>query len=150
MSEAPTHSARHAASPRIACALALLAASPASAHIALLAQSKRDLTPIMLWLGVLVAIVIGGGLAILWYRRAVLGKDSPDHADQGLMANLRALRDSGKITTEEFDAMRKSMVRKAAARHIPGDAKEPKPKPVRTVKPSGTQPPAAPPAGESR
>lgn len=92
---------------------------------------SRDLGPMMLWLGVLMVIVIGAGLGVMWYRRRVLEADSADAAEHGLMAQLRTMRDEGMISPAEYDAMRKSMARKAAARHAP-DSPQPRRHPVRT------------------
>lgn len=94
----------------------------------------------MTWLGVLILVVIAGGLVVMWYRRTLLAKDNPDAAEQGLMASLRAMRDKGEISAEEFDAMRRSMVRKAASRHQ-SDRAEPRTTPMRTDRSAPTRTP---------
>lgn len=71
---------------------------------------------VLLWVGVLVVLAVVGGVAVLAFRRKLLGPGSDTPPEEGLMDSLRRMRDSGQLTKEEFDAARKSMAMKAAAR----------------------------------
>jgi hypothetical protein len=66
----------------------------------------------VLWVGVLIVVAVVGGLAILYIRRRVLAEASDADAQGGLMESLRAMRDSGEISQQEFDAARSSMLRR--------------------------------------
>lgn len=57
------------------------------------------------------SITVLGGLAVLWYRKQVLSKQS--YQDPGsLMDEFRRMRDSGEITKEEYEATRKAIALK--------------------------------------
>ncbi len=84
-------------------------------------QGTHDVTPVFVWLGVLLVGMIAGGLLILWLRRRMLAKSDHD-AGAGLMDSIRKMRDTGQITTAEYDAMRQSMIRKTRE-HVASAAK---------------------------
>lgn len=66
--------------------------------------------------GILLALAILGGLAIVLVRKRTLANDPGDDVDGSLMDNLRdALRD-GTMTQEEFNAAKRSLVGKMTAR----------------------------------
>jgi hypothetical protein len=73
------------------------------------AARARSVTPVLIWVSALILVVLGLGLIILFMRRRLLVKDSADAA-AGLMDELRALRDQGRLSPEEYDAARKRMV----------------------------------------
>lgn len=77
-------------------------------------SSSAATSSAVLWIGVLVLMVLGGGLLVWLLRRKLLGNE-PTAADDGLLTDLRRLRDSGQMTPEEFDAARKAMLRKFTA-----------------------------------
>lgn len=70
----------------------------------------------LVWVGVLLLVTILGGLAILWYRRRVLAREEASAQDAGAMESLRKMRDSGRMTQEEFDAVRRAMIAKIKSR----------------------------------
>ncbi|HYF15139.1 MAG TPA: SHOCT domain-containing protein [Phycisphaerales bacterium] len=86
---------------------------------ALVAQSgasQSAATNAVVWVVVLMAAVLGGAIAILLLRRRLLSRDAPGAADGSMIDQMRAMRDRGQMTDEEFDRLRKAMARKAAQR----------------------------------
>jgi len=79
------------------------------------AGGQRDISSFSLWLGVLIVGVVVAGVVLMWVRRRILSDPSGTDAGAGLMANLRRMRDSGEISTQEYDAARKAMATRAAA-----------------------------------
>jgi len=75
------------------------------------ASSASSMSAVM-WVGVLIVVAVVGGLAILYLRRRVLAEAGDADAQGGLMESLRAMRDSGEISQQEFDAARSSMLRR--------------------------------------
>ncbi len=69
-------------------------------------------TQVLIWVGVLIVVVAVGGGVLLAYRRRILDKGTQDQG--GLLDSLRAMRDSGHITPDEFDAARKRMAARVA------------------------------------
>lgn len=61
----------------------------------------------------LAGLALVGGLAIMLFRRKLLKGDDPA-ADETLFESLRRMRDSGQMSIEEYEAARKTMVKKAA------------------------------------
>lgn len=83
--------------------------------------ATRDVTSVMLWLGILIVVTIAGGLAVLAIRRRVLGRGS-ETEDQGtLMDSLRGMRDRGEMTPEEFEAAKRAMVERMRAAIAAGE-----------------------------
>ncbi len=74
-----------------------------------LAQSP-SLVPFLAWLGVAIAILAVAGVVLLLYRRKVLAKDAGRDEQAGLMDNLRAMRDRGELSPDEYDAAKRAMV----------------------------------------
>ncbi len=65
------------------------------------------------WIGVLIVIAVLGGLLVMRYRRTLFGAEEPlSDGTEGLMRTLRAMRDRGEISQEEFDATKRRMVEK--------------------------------------
>jgi hypothetical protein len=75
-----------------------------------------DPSRVFVWVGILIFATIAGGIAILFTRRRLLSRDSSTEDAAGLMQSLRSMRDSGKITPEEYDATRKSIAERAVGR----------------------------------
>lgn len=82
-----------------------------------LAQTK-SLLPFFAWLGVAIAGVALVGLAMMWYRRRVLSKGA-EGGGRDLMDGLRAMRDRGELTPEEYDAAKRAMVARLAGASPP-------------------------------
>lgn len=86
------------------------------------AQSKGDILPVVLWLGILIVVTIVGGLVVLAIRKRILARSS-DGADEGsLMDSLRAMRDRGELSPEEFEATRRAMIERVRSSLSPKDA----------------------------
>lgn len=68
---------------------------------------------VVVWVIVLIAVVMAGGLILVWLRRKIFAADQTDHAG-GLMESLRSMRDSGQMSQEEYDATRKAMAARMA------------------------------------
>ncbi len=95
----------------------------------------RDLTPFFGWLGVAIGVIVVAGSALLVYRRRVLSDDSARDAQSGLMDQLRAMRDRGDLTPEEYDAAKRAMVAR-----VSGSAAPPAPRassPADRIAPAG-------------
>lgn len=73
-----------------------------------IAQSGRRGDPIdvVVTVGILVAVVVGAGVAIMAIRRRLLSKSGALEAAGSLLDSLRAMRDRGEMTDEEYEAAR--------------------------------------------
>jgi hypothetical protein len=80
--------------------------------------------------GVAIAIIAVGGAVLLMYRRRVLAEDAGRDEQAGLMDNLRAMRDRGEMSSDEYDAAKRAMVARFS-----GPSAAASPPPVR--KPAG-------------
>lgn len=76
--------------------------------------AARPPTDIIVWVIALILLLLAGAMGIMMMRRALFSPDK-GAGETGLMDSLRAMRDRGQISEAEYDAMRKSMVRKAAS-----------------------------------
>lgn len=74
--------------------------------------------PYLLWVGLFLVVVIGAGLGVLAYRKAMLSTHAAD-SHSGILDGLRKMRDSGQISQAEYDATRKSIAARAAGRASP-------------------------------
>lgn len=74
------------------------------------APPKGDILPVVLWLGILIVITVAGGLIVLAIRKRILSKSSDAADEASLMDSLRALRDRGEMSNEEFEATRRAMI----------------------------------------
>lgn len=88
----------------------------ASAAIAVQESRQRggmpDLTPLFMWIGIAVVILVIAGVALMFLRRRVLGL-TDQTSEVGLMDDLRAMRDRGEISDEEYRSIRNTMVQRA-------------------------------------
>lgn len=89
----------------------------------LLAAAKT--VDVLIWVAVLILCVIGLGLAILAMRRRLLSRDADSDFQSGILDSLRAMRDEGRLTQEEYDAARRRMTARFA-----GKAERPAPSPA--------------------
>lgn len=102
--------------------------------------AELSIGPYLLWVAILIGVIIASTAGILLLRKKVLDPDSGRANRAGVLEELRTLRDSGKITTDEFDAARKRMVQRIAADAIGrGDVREGQPANGQTAR---KQPPA--------
>lgn len=79
-------------------------------------------TPTLVWVGILIVVVIVGSIIVMVVRRRVLAREAPASNDSTFMDELRAMRDRGEITPEEFEA-----AKRAAVRRLRGDVEGAKP-----------------------
>jgi hypothetical protein len=75
------------------------------------APSGAQTGEVLLWVGVLIAMIMAATIAILILRKRLLAEDT--QADSGsFMDELREARNRGEITPEEFDATRARLIEK--------------------------------------
>lgn len=101
----------------------------------LLAQAKPSPMPVILWSGFLIAVTVVGGALILWLRGKMMGGTMKGGEAAAGLTGLRALRESGQMSQEEFDAAKASL-----AHRMTGKAPR---RPVREPRPSGRAEPGA-------
>jgi hypothetical protein len=71
---------------------------------------------VLFWGVVLMGVVIAGTLVILAIRRVLKRQDAPAAADAGFsLSELRAMRDRGEITSEEYEQTRARVIAKVKA-----------------------------------
>jgi hypothetical protein len=73
----------------------------------------------LLWaLGILLLIVVVGGVALMVFRRRLTEKESGNKSmDAGFsLSDLRAMRDRGEITAEEYERTRARVVARVKGR----------------------------------
>jgi hypothetical protein len=80
------------------------------------AQAPRGADPtsqVLLAVGVCIALVIIGAVAVLLLRRTLFAKGTETEASNGLMDSIRKLRDEGKMSEDEYQAARRAMSARA-------------------------------------
>ena len=80
---------------------------------ALPARGRGNTGSIFVWVAVLIAVIMVGGLLLMWLRRRMFMGDYMEQAG-GLMESLRKMRDTGQMSQEEYDAARKAMAARVA------------------------------------
>ena len=75
-----------------------------------------DTSRIVFWVALLIGVVLVGSIAVFIVRRKLLSKDVSTGDDLGVLDSLRAMRDSGTMSDEEYAAARKAIVEKAGKR----------------------------------
>jgi hypothetical protein len=99
--------------------------------------AARDLGPYLIALGLMILVLMVATVGLLYFRSRVLGGRADSDHGAGLLQNLRAMRDRGEISIEEYDAARRAMVTRAAARNASAEMPLPAPTPPPRVKPAG-------------
>lgn len=85
---------------------------------ALAQTTSKSIGPVLINLGVLIAVVVAMGFIILLVRKWMLSVDRG--AESGsLFDDLKRLRDSGEISELEHDYLRKSIAAMAAGKEPP-------------------------------
>lgn len=64
------------------------------------------------WAAVLVVAAILGGFVILAVRKRMLSPERTEMDSEGLFDSLRRMRDSGEISTQEYDSARKRIIQR--------------------------------------
>lgn len=80
------------------------------------AIGAKSVTPALVLLGVLIAVVIALGLFLLMLRATMFRKDPGHSAHAGMFDHLRDMRDRGEISPEEFDAAKAAMVSRVSGK----------------------------------
>jgi hypothetical protein len=77
----------------------------------LLAQATKPYspTPVLIWVGVLIACAVFGGMVVVVLRKKMLDKQSASDASRSLMEHLRDAHARGEISDAEYEQARKSM-----------------------------------------
>jgi hypothetical protein len=83
--------------------------------------AAKSITPTLLLLGGLIVTVVAMGLVVVWVRGRMLAKEGMQN-QTGLLESLRAMRDRGEISIEEYDAARLGMAAKMAGKPRPAPA----------------------------
>lgn len=96
--------------------------------IAQSAKTKATQGEVILWVGILAALALLGGILIVWVRKRTLSKSNDANA-VSLMDNLRDMLAKGVITQAEFDATRRAMVKKISSASKAQSADQPRPQP---------------------
>ncbi|MFG0244080.1 MAG: SHOCT domain-containing protein [Phycisphaerales bacterium JB054] len=86
-------------------------------------MSGKELLPYILTIGVMIVLVMAAGIALYVVRGRLFGKDGPNQLDHGgVLETMRAMRDRGEISEEEYRTTQAALVAKAASkRHAAAD-----------------------------
>jgi len=88
----------------------LLAAAHAHASRPALVVGVEGLGAMLLWIGVLLALVVSATVGLIIARRKLLASDEPSGDEGFTLASLRKLRDAGQLTESEFESARQAMI----------------------------------------
>lgn len=83
-----------------------------------LAQSSGSTGQVLLWVGILIGAVITLSVVVLILRRRLLGPDRSLNNPASIMESLRAMRDRGELTPEEYERTRQAMIARATGKPI--------------------------------
>ncbi len=107
----PHDASRHA---RLAALTALLV--PGVAAMAQPSKQSPDSTlKVLLFIGLLIVVATAGGLLVLWVRRRILSRGADAESQASLLDGLRAMRDRGELSPEEYERARRSVVDRVRA-----------------------------------
>ncbi|QKK09253.1 MAG: SHOCT domain-containing protein [Planctomycetota bacterium] len=77
-------------------------------------MSGTDFLPYILTVGVMIVLVTAAGIALYVLRGRLFGKDGPNQLDHGgVLETMRAMRDRGEISEEEYRTTQAALVAKA-------------------------------------
>jgi len=79
----------------------------------------------LVWVGVLIGVVLVASIVVLFLRRRLFAKDTAGADPGSILESMRALRDSGRMTPEEYDRARETLVRRARGDAAPRPAVKP-------------------------
>jgi hypothetical protein len=101
------------------------------------ADAGRVESEVFKWGGILIALIVIGGGAIMFIRRRLRDAAANSGADAGFsLSDLRAMRDRGEITPEEYDLTRSRVIAK-----VKGKMAEPQKVTASPAHPTGEKPP---------
>jgi hypothetical protein len=77
---------------------------------------------ILLWVGVLIAVLVVLAIVLMALRRRLLLPDQPPEV--GMFEHLRRMREEGSISPEEYDAIRRRVATRLSGREseAPGES----------------------------
>ncbi len=92
--------------------------------------SPHQRNQVLLALGIMMGLVVIGYIAALIFRRRLNAADETDHSSNvGFsLSDLRAMRDQGEITPEEYEATRAKVIAKVKS-SVARASKDPPPPP---------------------
>lgn len=99
--------------------------------------ANTPVSSVLLWVGVLIAVILVGSLGVFALRRSVLGDAPASGDDAGLMDQMRRMVERGEMTQDEYDKARRTIVEKARAGF---DARPPAPPSARPPRGPGGDP----------
>lgn len=97
--------------------------------------ARPALTPLFIFLGLGVLVAVLATLAVLAIRRRILTRDSSVAGQNRLLDDLRAMRNRGDISPEEFDRARHLIASRLAGAPNPGAPAGPRPRPATPAEP---------------
>ena len=75
----------------------------------------KDLLPYILTIGVMIVLVMAAGIALYVVRNRLFGKGGSNQFDHGgVLETMRAMRDRGEISEEEYRTTQAALVARAA------------------------------------
>jgi hypothetical protein len=107
--------------PRVIMPVVVIAQS----RLAPVPSRSMDVGSIMLWVGVLVVVVVGGGLALFWIRRRLLGEDRQSAGDGVSLQTLRDMKARGELSDAEFEAAKAVVLQELGAQGKRGGPNDP-------------------------
>jgi hypothetical protein len=89
--------------------------------LSVLAQraSTKDLTEVLVLLGVLIGLVVLTGLLMLIVRRRMMSRNADAALGGSVFEDLRRMRDEAQISELEYEYLRRCLAAKAAGREPP-------------------------------
>lgn len=81
-------------------------------------SAQRLFADILPWIGILALIIVIGGAGAVLIRRRMNAADESSNIGYSL-EDLRALRDSGELSEEEFKAAREAMIQGISRQNKP-------------------------------
>lgn len=95
-------------------------------------MSGKELLPYILTVGVMIVLVMAAGIALYVVRGRLFGKDGPNQLDHGgVLETMRAMRDRGEISEEEYRTTQAALVAKATEKRDVAAAAQSAPGPTR-------------------
>jgi len=68
------------------------------------------------WLGALLVVALVSGVLILYLRHRMLGPDDQGQGSRGFLEELKAMRDRGDLTPDEYEQARITMIARATGK----------------------------------
>ncbi|MFG0260372.1 MAG: SHOCT domain-containing protein [Phycisphaerales bacterium JB041] len=88
-------------------------------------MTGKELLPYILTVGVMIVLVMAAGIALYVVRGRLFGKDGPKQLDHGgVLETMRAMRDRGEISEEEYRTTQAALVAKATEKRASPSAPE--------------------------